>query len=270
MQKLSNSKLLSVATTLLILLLVAKLLSLALWWFLPSEGVELNAKKSYKAKYQRVNFSNMLVYEKVVDGAPINKAKTAYSMDKLVLKGLYGSEFSGFAIVAKKASPKKTSIVSVGEMYEGYMLKRIELTQVTFSKNNQDYILELEQSKTLKSSNAITKVKAQAGVPISKAVAKRDINYYAKNPNKIWKDIAINEVKKNGKIEGFKVNRIKKGSKFAELGLEVGDVIIRANNIDLNSYNEAIKLYKEIDNIDVLELVVKRNNQEKEILYEIH
>ena len=31
-------------------------------------------------------------------------------------------------------------------------------------------------------------------------VSKQDITFYSKNPSKIWKDIAISEVKNNGKI----------------------------------------------------------------------
>ncbi len=270
MQKLSNKKFLRVVSILLVLLLLAKLISLAIWWYLPSEGVELNAKKSYRAKYQRVDFSNMLVYAKVAD-TPAKQEASSYNIDNLILRGLYGSRFHGFAIVAKKASPKVTDIVAVGEIYEGYTLKEIALTQVLFSKNAKDYVLALETTSKLNTSDVVKKVEHQETAQTqTKEVTKADINFYAKNPKDIWKDIAIREVVKNGKIAGFKVNRIKKGSKFAELGLEEGDVIIRANNEELNSYSDAIKLYKNINNIDVLELVVQRNNQEKEIIYEIH
>lgn len=60
MSKLSNSIMLSVFTKLLILLAIAKTLSLALWWFLPADGVELQVQDNYKPKYQRVDFKNML------------------------------------------------------------------------------------------------------------------------------------------------------------------------------------------------------------------
>jgi len=273
MQKLSSAKLLEIFTVLLSLLLAAKLISLAIWYYLPSEGVELNAKKSYQAKYQRVNFSNMLVYSKVTDTyKEVNKVtSTSFSINSLILKGLYGTRSSGFAIVAKKSAPKKTSIIEIGEVFAGYKLKEIELKQVIFTKNSKDFVLTLEEISKVKASDVVRKVRKKViqegeATPVSK----KDINYYSKNPSKIWKDIAIREVKKNGKITGFKVNRIKKNSKIAELGLEVGDIIIRANNIELKSYNDAIKLYKDIDNIKTLELVVLRNNQEREIIYEIH
>ena len=275
MQKLSNTKLLSIVSLLFVLLLLAKMVSVALWWYLPSEGVELNAKKSYQAKYQRVNFSNMLASAKISTTSETPKATTqtkkAYSINSLTLKGLYGTESNGFAIVAKKANEKETSIVAVGEEYAGYRLKEIELTQVVFTKGKKDYVLALEKLEDKKVSQAIKRVKHKKSAQVDEhIVTKQDIHSYSKNPSKIWKDIAISPLKKSGKIVGFKVNRIKAGSKMAMLGLKKGDVIIRANNVQLSSFNDALKLYKDIDKIDTLELVVLRNNEEKEIIYEIH
>jgi len=272
MQKLSNTKLLSMLSLLLILLLSAKLISVALWWYLPSEGVELNAKKSYQAKYQRVYFSNMLIYSKVPDKRQDESLKsTSYSINSLILKGLYGSRLNGYAIVAKKSAARKTTIVAVGEEYAGYKLEEIELSQVIFTKADKEYVLVLEKSDNKNFSNAVQHVKHKMSSQDDEhVVTKKDITKYSQNPSQIWKDIAIAPLKKNGKIEGFKINRIKAGSKMATLGLKRGDVIIRANNVKLSSFNDALKLYKDIDNIDTISLVVLRNNQEKEIIYEIH
>ena len=271
MQKLSNTKFLPVITLLLTLLLVAKIISLAVWWYLPNEGVELNAKKSYQAKYQRVDFKNMLIRVKVTQ-APKTTEKTmpSYSINSLILKGLYGSRFHGYAIVAKKSQPKKTTIVAVGEVYAGYKLKEIQLTQVIFGKLGKDYILALATPKT-KISKVMQRVAHTGSISndTERVVTKNDIYYYSKNPSKIWKDIAIGPVKKRGKIVGFKVNRIKPGSKMALLGLQRGDIIIRANNVELTSFNDALNIYKNIDKIDAVEIVVLRNNQEKELTYEI-
>ena len=87
---------------------------------------------------------------------------------------------------------------------------------------------------------------------------------------KIWKNISIHEVKKNGKINGFKVNKINQNSVFAKLGLKEGDLIIKLNNKKLDSYREALKIYKHIDDLDSVQIVVMRNNQEVELVYEIN
>jgi len=272
MQNLSNSKILPILTQLLILLLSAKIISLTLWWYLPSEGVELNIKKSYTPKYQRVDFKNMLVKAEVVEDVKEKKSTAFFSINSLILKGLYGSRFHGFAIVAKKSLPQKTTIVSVGEVYAGYKLKAIELTQVIFTKSDKEYVLSLAKPSSRSYAKSVSKVKSRtrSGEVNEARVSRADIQRYSKNPSTIWRDIAIAPVKESGKIVGFRINRIRAGSKMAQLGLKRGDLIIRANNVKLSSSNDAIKLYKNINKLDTIALVVLRNNQEKEIIYEIH
>ena len=272
MQKLSSTKLLPIITKLLILLLLAKIIAIGVWWYLPSDGVELHAKKSYQAKYQRVDFKNMLIKAKVTQAPKTQTPKSAaYSINSLVLKGLYGSQFHGFAIVAKKAAPQKTTIVSVGEVYAGYKLKEIQLSQVVFTKSGKEYILALRQ-KTANNKSKITRTTPtqESAFSEEKTVSRSDIQHYSSNPQQLWKEIAIAPVKRNGKIQGFRINRLNPSSKLASLGVKKGDLIIRANNVPLTSFSAALGLYKNIAKIDTIALVVLRNNQEKEIIYEIH
>jgi type II secretory pathway component PulC len=57
---------------------------------------------------------------------------------------------------------------------------------------------------------------------------------------------------------------------MATLGLREGDVIIKANNIELKSYKDAIDIYNGLDQLDAVQIVVLRENQEVELVYEIH
>lgn len=266
MPKLSNSKLLPVITKVLVLVLLAKLVSLALWWYLPSNGVEQQEDNQYTQRYKRVDFKNMLERSKVVIEHKTKKHSSVANINTIILTGLYGKGNNGFAIVAKKSLPAKTSVIGVGESYEGYKLKSIQIYSVTFEKNSKEYTVQMEKKEKLETKNYVSAQETQENFH---AVQKADINFYRNNPTKLWNDIAINEVFQGKKITGFRVDRVKPNSKMAQLGLQKGDVIIRANNIELNSYKAAMDLYKNIDKIDALELVVLRNNQEKEIVYEI-
>lgn len=251
MIKLSNSYILSLVTTLMILLVVAKSVSLALWWVLPSDGVSFHEQNNYKPKYQKVDFNNMIdsPLNETVVSKPIVKESTGISITNMILKGLYGVGSKGVAILALKSSPKNTSIVSVGEDFSGYRLKTILSDGVVFTKNDKDYILKMEmEDATKKSAKPFVKPINQSKYsPSEKLVSRQDINYYAKNPDKIWKDISIVQMKNNK-----------------------GDIMIRANNNDLKSYKDAIDLYKNMDKLQVVQLVVLRNNEEKEFVYEIN
>jgi len=268
MKKLSSSYILRIATLLLILLALAKAISLGVWWFLPSDGVELQVKDNYKPKYQRVDFKNMLDTSVNAQKKSNNNQyslASGISITNMVLKGLYGKGSEGFAIVALKSSPKKTSIVSVGEVFSGYTLKTILNNGVIFTKSSKEYVLNMLHSKITKES-----VMRSVGDSEPKDVSRADIDFYSKNPKEIWKDISIKEVKKAGKIEGFKVTKVNKNSKIAKLGIQKGDIIIKANNIELKSYKDALNLYGKINDLDTIQIVILRNNQEKEIVYEIN
>lgn len=280
MLKTSN---LNTLVTLLSLLVVAKLISLIVLWYLPSNGVEMKVKQKYKHQYQRVDFRHMFA-DKKTTAQKINKVQkqgqilegetiSGISITNMILKGLYGKGQKGFVIIALKSSSKKTSIISVGELYKGYKLHAILNKYIVFTKASKKYILKIENGKRSKGAkNSYINKFAKKAPMLEKEtrVARSDIKDYAKNPAKIMQDIAIVAVKEHGKIKGFKVTRIKRDSKMKLLGLQVGDLIVKANNVVLSSYKNALDLYKNIDKIDTIQIVIMRNNQEKELVYEIN
>ena len=269
MSKFSNSYL-NIFVKLLFLVVVAKSIAVALWYFLPSDGVSFKERVNFNPPYHRVTFKNMLLNAGSVVKKPQAPKTKSIGITNMILKGLYGNDKKGFIIVALKTSPTKTSIVSEGESYSGYRLKSILKDGALFTKSGKEFLLKIKNKKVDRSlSSSIMRTLAQKS-DAEYSVSRQDIHYYEKNPNQIWKDISIMERKNGNKIDGFRVTRIRKGSKMDTLGLKRGDVIIKANNVDLNSYSAAFNLYKKIKKIDTLDLVVLRNNEEKELVYEIH
>jgi type II secretion system protein C len=252
-------------TKLLILLAIAKGISLGVWWYLPNDGIELGIKENYQPKYQRVDFSNMLLKsgEKQKNGIS-QSGDLSISITNMVLKGLYGTQNMGYIIVALKSAPLNTSIVGILEEYQGYTLKSIEPSSAVFQKQGKEYLLHLEDMNKV----FVTAKSDNEAAPND--VSRQDINYFAKNPADIWKDISIIELKDGDKIAGFKVTKINPQSKFASLGLQENDVIIKLNNVALESYQDAIDVYSNIDKLSTIQIVVLRENQEKELVYEIH
>jgi len=197
------------------------------------------------------------------------------SITNMILKGLYGNSTKGFIIIAMKSTPKQTDIIAIGEIYKGYKLKSIGASSVTFEKDSQDYIL-YSQKIDSKNKSSITKIKKNiktikhVNSNAINNVSRKDIEHYSNNPKQIWKDISIKEIKDGKKITGFKVTRINPKSKFATLGLKKNDLIIKANNIVLRSYRDVLEIYKHISKLDTVQIVVIRNNQEVELVYEIN
>jgi len=270
MIKISQSKLLAIFTKLLVLLAIAKALALGLWWHLPNDGVELNVKQNYQPKYQKVDFANMIgkAHSRDKNGVSLGTNSTQnMSITNMVLKGLYKTDTLGYVIIAMKSAPKDTTIVAMQEEYQGYTLKSIESTNAIFQREGKDFVLSLENMD--KSSINVAKNQSNEQEPSSSNISRADMAFFAKDPAQIWKDISIVEVKERDKIVGFKVTKINPKSKFVSLGLKENDLIIKLNNITIQSYKDAMEIYNNIDKIDTIQIVVIRENQEKELVYEI-
>lgn len=282
MIKVSKSTLLHLFIRLLSLVAIAKIISLVALWYLPSDGVELNVKTSKQPKYRRIDFKNMIKEIKAVklnaDGTPIsNKKGKNISITSMILKGFYGSSSNSYAILALKKSPRKTSIIAIGEKFASFQLKLIKPRGVVFTKAGKEYILNLPEVKKTSSitsakSKSVSKVKPSSLSDTTRTndISRKEIAFYSKNPKQMWKDIKIVDHKVNKKLVGFKIKRINKDSKFSALGLRVGDIIIKANNVVLKSYKDVFNIYKKIDKLNTVQLVVLRDNQEKEFIYEIN
>jgi general secretion pathway protein C len=246
---------------------MAKFTTLLLLPFLPLTSVEIDKKVVELPPYRRYDFHAMLSKSKSKSQNTTPKT-TATNIKNLLLIALYGNEKFGFIVVATKAAPKKTKIVSVSQSYKGYTLSKIYLDYVVFKKDGKEYLLRLN-TKNIASSNFVTPLSQKKGDG-EVSVNRDDIGFYMKNPLAIWKDISIQELKEAGKLSGFKVTRIRKNSKIANLGLQRGDIIIGANGRIFETYNDVMKIYAKIKKLKTLSLTVKRGNEEKEIIYEIN
>lgn len=274
MNKSFNPALMRIIRNLLVVILIAKAVSLVMLWYFPGEGVNYNPGSSKMPEYKRYTLRNIIQPAQLPDPrsatGPIDQELSAYgpNISNMLLKGLFKRKDGGFVIVALKAKPNDSEVLGIDDIFQGYQLRKILDNGAVFSKGGQNYSLYFSEEKERGRAGATTP--SAAGDEGVQQVAKSDISYYAKNVKEIWKDISIVEVKQGNKITGFKVTRIKPNTPFAKLGLRQGDIIIKANNKPMTSYKDAIAIYNGIDKLQALELVVLRNNQETEIVYEIY
>ena len=281
-----NPSLMRFVRNVLIIIVVAKVLSLVMLWYFQSEGIHYHQNSSKMPEYKRYSAHNIIKATQKPDPRSATEPTTeeekelaAYgpNISNMLLKGLFKRKNGGLVIIALKTKPKDSEVISIDEVYQGYTLKKIVENGAVFDKNGETFSLffseEQQQERYEPKPNGLTGGLASNIVGDSggiKQVAKSDIKHYAKNIKQVWKDISISEVKKKGKTTGFKVTRIKPNTPFAQLGLRKGDIIIKANNKPMTSYKDALAIYKGIDKLQALELVVLRNNQETEIVYEIY
>lgn len=248
---------------------------------LDATGVEYTKSAKAKALYYRTQFAN-------------DKHKTQETQKPIMsdinsfkLLAIYRSKD---LVVVTISKADKSSVLVKGDTIDGYILDDATAIEAIFLRNNKRYRLELMKLPSdpngqqnvhyVSEANANPRVKVKDNEKRPKGEIVQDvgmtvidkslINHYGKNLNDIWQNIGIKEVMDGRKITGFKVNFVKRGSDFSKLGLRRGDIIKSVNGEELDSYNSAFELYKNIDTIENLTLTIMRDQKEMELNYEIN
>jgi len=184
-----------------------------------------------------------------------------YKLTDIKLKGIYLSKDKNFITIEDK---KKIEFVDLNSEYKGYLLILIERDKAIFTRSGKNYELTLNSKKLPE----YKEIKSNAESSFS--VDKNIVRNFSRNFDEIWKHISIKEVRKNGEIEGFKIRYIDYKSIFGKMGLKAGDLIISVNNKRLKSYADAFEIYKKIDKLDGIKITIIRDNEQKDLEYEIN
>ncbi len=192
----------------------------------------------------------------------------------------------GFVTINERGN-KATTILSTGETYKSMKLLKVTSKYVLFLENDTEYKIELNSVAVADKQASTGTTQKQIAPPPQNAslgnapaeriqqmgtktvVTKDLLEEYTKNSDKIWRDISLKENLTNGKIDGFTINKIKRGSNFEKLGLQSGDILKSMNNVELKSYDDAMNLYKKIGTMSSLNMKIIRGNETMELGYEI-
>lgn len=255
------------------IIFITYIISNILFFYLPKKGVNFIQNNSYNLSYY--NYSGYYSNFKVKKEPKNKQVKNIESLSSYILKAIYSTfDNEGWVVIEEKTGNKKNYILTQNDKIKGYTLKKLFKTYIIFEKNNKEFKLTLNNStnsnlnlKTVTNTNVQNIIVNDNGL----VQVNRDyLNSYVNNIDKIWNNIAINEVREGNKITGFRVDNINKDSAFATIGLKKGDIIKTINNNALNSYAAAFKAYNNINETQYLNIEILRNNQIMELNYEIN
>lgn len=192
------------------------------------------------------------------------------TLDGLTLKAVFSERNGGFVVVE---DGKVSNFIGLNEEFKGYKLTRIEPRKAIFERNSIEYEISmidttpaynqpvLDQKPMLNRSNTNQRLDK---------ITRKELERYKNDARLIWDNIGINPITQNGQFKEFRVTFVTKGSIFEQLGIMPGDVLKSANGVELDGYASALKLYSEMDKIEFLRLEIIRNNQIRELTYEIN
>ncbi len=90
----------------------------------------------------------------------------------------------------------------------------------------------------------------------------RDLNYLLKQARAV-------PIMKQGRIAGYRITRISRGSLYEKAGLRNGDVLLRVNMRKLDDPAKLIILYQEMKKQGHVSVLLSRNRQNQTFEYEI-
>jgi len=267
------------------LVLVVKLLWVIAEWLipLPVSGVDHQSNTLKHGLHYRYRLASSAPIKTPIKTKtqPVTIPKTTLNTYRLV--AIYSTgERAIVALVRGNKSFVISNDLHGGEV-EGYHLKEVTTTTARFQKRNDTTLLRLYEKK-LPASAVSSPIQTVTSAPKKPETKKVDalivddgdtkridrslIREYTQNPEKIWKNIGLLEIKNDGKLNGFKVRFVRRGTPFEKLGLKRGDIIKAINGEPIVDYATPMRMLKSADTIDDLSLIIERNHEEQELKYE--
>ena len=188
------------------------------------------------------------------------------------IKAIYRSGSGSFVSIS---DGKETSVVAQGGKYKkDFLLIGVNDRSAVFKGHGKSYRLRLGFDDPLSVEQTVTRTVADMTRPQYqqnewRTIPRHTVMEQVRDVQKIFKRIAIREVRKGGKIDGFRILSIDPQSVFASVGLQTGDVIVAVNNKKLLSYGDAFSVYNQIPRMHSVQISILRNNLPKDIVYEI-
>ncbi len=260
----NRNTLLNLVVKFLIMVFIAKAISLAALYFLPKQGVHNSSKSEFIMPYMRYSISD---FRLKASSMQVSDEASSLSINSIVLKAIYMMGKDSIIVLAPKSNPMKSKTISIGETFEGYKLKKVFADHAFFMRNYKNYRLYLNLKKGAPRWKNVDK-NADSGEV--RRISSSEVKKVMANPTDIWKNIGLREHFTQGKQDGFKVSFVRKGTVFESLGLRIGDVIQKINNQEIKNNAQAFKAYQQFKNAKALKLNILRGNSKMELEYEIY
>jgi len=275
----SNTKNLSLLIWLLGLAVLVKLIWVVMaYLYLPEQGISMERGRAKSALHYRYRLASNVAAPTVK--APVAKpVKQAPSIRNIQLVGIYSSNDGCIVTLLKKG---KSHILSNGDEIDGFVLKSASAKEAYFERKGKNYTLKLFEGKkkgrgmgtivpaaSSDSSNqeeSDEEISSRDGI---KLVPRSLLKSYVFDMDKAMRDMGLRPVRRSGQMLGYKVRFIRKSSPLNKLGLRRGDVIKAINGEDIVDFNGPMDILKTADTIEGLTITVIRNNEEKELEYEV-
>jgi general secretion pathway protein C len=199
---------------------------------------------------------------------------------KLKLWGtVAGIDENAYAVI-EDIQKREQSLYRSGDTIQNATVKKIMRGKVVLSLNGKDEILAMEKleqgaGRASRSSSSSSRRTSSTDSRTPKrrtqrvSLRREMINESMQDISKLMTEIAIRPHMEDGQAAGLTLSNIKPSSIFRRMGLRNGDVLQGINGQDIQSVDDALKLYQSLKDADNVQVQLKRRGQDRTIDYNI-
>ncbi|RSD32831.1 type II secretion system protein GspC [Vibrio pectenicida] len=276
---LKNQDHLSIVATVILLALSAWVAGILVWKPFESQSVtpwQANVISGGVAKESGLNIAdlqNSNLFGRYQAEAPIVKKKVVTDAPKsrlsVVLVGVVTSSEEGknLAVLSNRG---QQATYGIGETLEGTRAKVVQVLYdriiVDNSGRNETVMLEgLKYTKDLQPQPKTKAIKAE----VSQDKLEEIRSVIRKDPKQIFQYVRMSQMKRDGKVIGYRLSPGKDKELFESVGLKPGDVATQLNGQNLSDPAAMGEIFKSISQLTELNLTVERDSQSFEIYIEL-
>lgn len=187
---------------------------------------------------------------------------------KLKLLGTVAGDKKEAYAVIEEAAGKRQNLYRIGDTIQKATLKMIFREKVVLRVNGKDEILGIEEIRDSQKTGGFSKrsiPESSQNITLKRSL----IETAVKDVNKLMKQIRIRPHFTNGEPDGFRLTGIRPNSIFYKMGLKSGDIISGVDGKTIESVDDALKFYQNLQSSPNMQLQIKRRGRMKTIDYNI-
>lgn len=240
-----------------------------------SKAIAMGDVSSENESFHTLSFYNIITQRnlfrtKIKSGKkskPLNTETLKQTDLKLKLWGTVTGENETPYAVIEAQNEKKQNLYRAGDSIQNATVKKILEKRVILNVDGRDEILEMEKIRSAKKQMKPIKIQNPSDQNIT--IARSQINNAIQNINDLMRQVKIRPHFLNGKPDGLFISNIQQDSIFAELGLKNGDILTGVNGENIQSVDDALKLYQELKSSSDVAVQIKRKGEILSIGYHI-
>lgn len=206
--------------------------------------------------------------------APAAGAQAAPSLGDLVLVGTAQGSFRETFALIRRATPPEERVFRLGDqVFNAGPLVSVQKESVEILSGGTRMKLMTPTSPAGAAPPAAAQPAAGAGAVQTGAgsfvVDQRVLNAALENLGQAMTDARLLPSTKDGKVEGFRVSEVKPTGIFATIGIRNGDMLLRINDLPVDSPERAIQSLASLKGQNRIKLDLVRDGQPTTFSYDI-